>query len=200
VVRPADANETTVCWRTILEHADRPAGLVLTRQNVPTLERGPNAYASGDGTARGAYILADTDASPDVILIATGSEVQIALDARHLLTNDRSVRVVSMPCREWFAAQPDAAGQRAAAVSSDRPRGTLLLSAASSSSRPVICRTRRTGTDRSTTLRRMPTASAVRYPREEGIDTAGVAEPDAAEVHEHQTGGGVADQPMQRLP
>jgi transketolase len=107
VVRPADANETTVCWRTILEHTDRPAGLVLTRQNVPTLDRAPGAYASADGAARGAYILADSDATPDVILIATGSEVQIALDAGDLLTTDGlSVRVVSMPCREWFAAQP----------------------------------------------------------------------------------------------
>ena len=107
VVRPGDANETTVCWRTILEHTDRPAGLVLTRQKLPTLERGPGAYASADGAARGAYVLADTDAMPDVILIATGSEVQIALDAGDLLTTDgMSVRVVSMPCREWFAAQP----------------------------------------------------------------------------------------------
>jgi transketolase len=111
VVRPGDANETAVCWRTILEHTDRPAGLVLTRQNVPTLDRGPGAYAPADGAARGAYILADTDTDtdrmPDVILIATGSEVQIALDAHRLLTADgMAVRVVSMPCREWFAAQP----------------------------------------------------------------------------------------------
>jgi transketolase len=107
VVRPADANETTVCWRTILEHTDRPAGLVLTRQNLPTLRRGAGAYASADGAARGAYVLADADETPDVILIATGSEVQIALDARDLLTTDGvAVRVVSMPCREWFAAQP----------------------------------------------------------------------------------------------
>ncbi|GIJ57037.1 transketolase [Virgisporangium aurantiacum] len=111
VVRPGDANETTVCWRTILEHTDRPAGLVLTRQNLPILDRGPDAYASADGAARGGYIVAeaDTDRTPDVILIATGSEVQIALDARDLLTADgMAVRVVSMPCREWFAAQPSA--------------------------------------------------------------------------------------------
>jgi transketolase len=107
VVRPGDANETAVCWRTILEHTDRPAGLVLTRQNLPVLDRGPDTYASADGAARGAYVLAGTEATPDVILIATGSEVQIALDARDLLTTDgMTVRVVSMPCREWFAAQP----------------------------------------------------------------------------------------------
>ncbi|MET9479607.1 transketolase [Streptomyces sp. NPDC006638] len=120
VVRPGDANETTVCWRTILEHTDRPAGLVLTRQNLPVVERtsdgdapadgesGP--YAPAEGAARGGYVLADGSGDvPDVILVATGSEVQIALDARTLLHREGlSVRVVSMPCREWFAAQPDA--------------------------------------------------------------------------------------------
>ncbi|MFJ1596555.1 transketolase [Streptomyces sp. NPDC088261] len=120
VVRPGDANETIVCWRTILEHTDRPAGLVLTRQNLPVVERtsdgdapadgesGP--YAPAEGAARGGYVLADGSGDvPDVILVATGSEVQIALDARTLLHREGlSVRVVSMPCREWFAAQPDA--------------------------------------------------------------------------------------------
>jgi transketolase len=107
VVRPGDANETTVCWRTILEHTDRPAGLVLTRQNLPVLDRGPGGYAAAEGAALGGYILAGDDTEPDVILVATGSEVQVALDARTLLTGaGRSVRVVSMPCREWFAGQP----------------------------------------------------------------------------------------------
>jgi transketolase len=108
VVRPGDANETVTCWRTILEHTDRPAGLVLSRQNLPVLDRGPDAYTPADGAAFGGYILADGIATPpDVLLIATGSEVQIALDARKLLAADGlSARVVSMPCREWFAAQP----------------------------------------------------------------------------------------------
>ncbi|MFF7449722.1 MULTISPECIES: transketolase [unclassified Streptomyces] len=111
VVRPADANETAACWRTVLEHRDRPAGLILTRQNLPVLDRDSGAYAPAQGAARGAYVLIDTadGAAPDVILIATGSEVQIALDARELLAADGlGVRVVSMPCREWFAAQPPA--------------------------------------------------------------------------------------------
>jgi transketolase len=110
VVRPADANETVVCWRTVLQHTDRPAGLVLSRQNLPVLDRAPGAYASAEGAARGAYVLAGgTDTAPDVLLIATGSEVQIALEARDLLAADGvSARVVSMPCREWFAAQPEA--------------------------------------------------------------------------------------------
>ncbi|MER6539748.1 transketolase [Streptomyces sp900105755] len=110
VVRPADANETTACWRTVLEHADRPAALVLTRQNVPVLDRGSTAHAPARHAARGGYVLADTTrdgTAPDVILVATGSEVHIALAARTLLETDGlAVRVVSMPCREWFAAQP----------------------------------------------------------------------------------------------
>ncbi|MER5896832.1 transketolase [Streptomyces sp. NPDC001876] len=107
VVRPGDANETVVCWRTVLEHTDRPAGLVLTRQNLPVLERGNLANAPAEGAARGAYVLADASGVvPDVILVATGSEVHIALEARALLTGGGlAVRVVSMPCREWFAEQ-----------------------------------------------------------------------------------------------
>ncbi|MEV0899252.1 transketolase [Actinoplanes sp. NPDC049802] len=107
VVRPGDANETAVCWRTVLEHTDRPAGMILTRQNLPVLDRGPGGYAGADGAARGGYVLAGTGDDADVLLIATGSEVQIALDARDLLAGDGiAARVVSMPCREWFAQQP----------------------------------------------------------------------------------------------
>ncbi len=101
IVRPADANETTVAWRTILGHTDRPAGLCLTRQNVPTFDR--TTVASAAGTARGGYVLAD---GTDVILIATGSEVQIAVNARELLADEGiSGRVVSLPCVEWFREQ-----------------------------------------------------------------------------------------------
>ncbi|MEV7299317.1 transketolase [Streptomyces clavifer] len=108
VVRPGDANETTVCWRTILEHTDRPAGLVLTRQNLPVLDRSDGVHAPAEGAARGAYVLVEASGTaPDVILVATGSEVPIALDAHKLLADEGlSVRVVSMPCREWFAEQP----------------------------------------------------------------------------------------------
>jgi transketolase len=101
VVRPADANETVVAWKTILETTDHPAGLCLSRQNVPTFDR--SKYASADGVARGAYVMADGD---DVILIGTGSEVQIAIAARELLAAEGiSARVVSMPCTEWFERQ-----------------------------------------------------------------------------------------------
>ena len=101
IVRPADANETVVAWRTILEQTDRPAGLCLTRQNVPTFDR--ERFASAEGTARGGYVLAD---GTDVILIGTGSEVQLAVAARDLLAADGiSARVVSLPCVEWFRKQ-----------------------------------------------------------------------------------------------
>jgi len=105
VVRPGDANETVVAWRTVLERAE-PAGLCLTRQGLPVFDRSAGngqGLASAEGTARGAYVLAD---GSDVILIATGSEVSIALDARdQLATGGISARVVSMPCVEWFNAQ-----------------------------------------------------------------------------------------------
>jgi transketolase len=106
VVRPGDANETVVAWRTILGHSDRPAGLCLTRQNVPVLDRSRD-LAGAEGTARGGYVLAEAaGGEPAVILIATGSEVQIALEARELLGQEGiAARVVSMPCVEWFTAQ-----------------------------------------------------------------------------------------------
>ena len=108
VVRPADANETAVCWQTVLGHLNRPAALALTRQNVPTLdpERVKEAW-------RGAYVLADaSDGQPQVLLLATGSEVQIALAARELLeAQGTPTRVVSVPCQEWFREQ-DTAYQR----------------------------------------------------------------------------------------
>jgi len=108
VVRPGDANETAVAWRTILERTDHPAGLCLSRQNLPVLDRSAaTGLASAEGTARGGYILADPgDSEPDVIVIATGSEVQLALAARDLLAADGiKTRVVSMPCVEWFEEQ-----------------------------------------------------------------------------------------------
>jgi transketolase len=108
VVRPADANETVVAWRTILEHTDRPAGLCLTRQKLPVFDR--SNLASAEGVAKGGYILAEaSDCQPQVILIATGSEVAIAVEARETLeANGTPTRVVSMPCVEWFLSQDEA--------------------------------------------------------------------------------------------
>jgi len=103
VVRPGDANETTIAWRTILERG-RPAALCLTRQNVPVLDRTGDLHGA-DKVAQGGYVLAD---GTDVILIATGSEVSIALEAREQLAADGvSARVVSMPCVEWFTEQDE---------------------------------------------------------------------------------------------
>jgi transketolase len=107
IVRPADANETTACWQAILEHTDRPAGLVLSRQNLPTFPRGVDGFSDISNVHRGGYVLLDVDGgAPDVVLVGTGSEVQLAVRARELLADDGvRARVVSMPCREWFDAQ-----------------------------------------------------------------------------------------------
>jgi len=111
VVRPADANETAAAWRTILGHHDRPAGIILTRQNVPTFPRGVEGFSDTGNVEKGGYVLIDAegDGLPDVVLVGTGSEVQLAVRARELL-KEKGVRarVVSMPCREWYDAQDQA--------------------------------------------------------------------------------------------
>ena len=112
MVRPADANEVSVAWLEILKRRDGPAGIALTRQNIPVFERGDGA-ASGDTLAaaanvgKGAYVLAEAaSGTPDVILIATGSEVQLALAAREQLAAEGiQARVVSAPSLEWFEEQ-----------------------------------------------------------------------------------------------
>ncbi|MGW4645650.1 transketolase [Kitasatospora sp. NPDC004289] len=111
MVRPADANETAVAWRTVLERQTShpgPVGLALTRQNVPTWDR--EVFGSAEGTAKGGYVLAEaSDAAPKVILIGTGSEVQLAVQAREELEADGiPTRVVSMPSIEWFNEQDQA--------------------------------------------------------------------------------------------
>lgn len=106
VIRPCDANETAVAWQLALESQDKPVALVLTRQNVPTLDR--SQYAPAEGLTRGGYVLTDaTDGNPDVILIASGSEVSLIVEARQQLTEKGiRVRLVSMPSWELFDAQP----------------------------------------------------------------------------------------------
>ncbi|SDS06382.1 transketolase [Microlunatus soli] len=109
VVRPADANETAWAWKTILEHSDRPAGLILSRQALPTFPRDTDGFAAADGTAKGGYVLKDSEGDPEVILIGTGSEVQLAVKAAEQLAADGvKARVVSMPCVEWFFEQDEA--------------------------------------------------------------------------------------------
>jgi transketolase len=107
VIRPCDANETAVAWRVAVESSDRPVALILSRQNLPTLDR--TKHAAAEGLRRGAYILAEAaNGKPDLILIATGSEVPLALAAQAQLLekNNIQARVVSMPSWELFDEQP----------------------------------------------------------------------------------------------
>ncbi|MGH7113969.1 MAG: transketolase [Stellaceae bacterium] len=106
VIRPGDANETAVAWRVALEAGDHPVALVLTRQNVPTLDR--SHFAAADGLRHGAYVLADApNGRPDVILIASGSEVGLIMAAGQKLQDQKVLaRIVSMPSWELFDAQP----------------------------------------------------------------------------------------------
>ncbi|MFC9351995.1 transketolase [Arthrobacter sp. NPDC057013] len=123
VVRPGDANEVAAAWKTMLQNHENPAGIVLTRQNIPTYERGEGAaegdtFGSTAGVAKGGYVLAEASkdgktVDAQVILIATGSEVQLAVEAREALQAEGiATRVVSMPCVEWFNKQ-DAAYREA---------------------------------------------------------------------------------------
>ncbi|MDQ1581834.1 MAG: transketolase [Microbacteriaceae bacterium] len=111
VVRPGDANEVAWAWKTILERRQGPAGIALTRQNIPVYERGEVAseetFASAKNVAKGAYVLAEAPGgTPDVILIASGSELQLAVNAREALKADGiNARVVSAPSLEWFEEQ-----------------------------------------------------------------------------------------------
>jgi transketolase len=103
LIRPADANETAIAWREVIKN-QKPVGFALSRQNLPVLDR--SKYTSAEGVKNGAYVLSDSQAKPDVILIATGSEVHLALAAQELLaTKGVHARVVSAPCLEWFANQ-----------------------------------------------------------------------------------------------
>jgi transketolase len=106
VIRPCDANETAVAWRVAIQTRDRPVALILTRQDVPTLDR--TQFAAADGVRLGAYVLADAPkGTPDIILIATGSEVSLIVAAyQKLIANKINVRIVSMPSWELFEAQP----------------------------------------------------------------------------------------------
>jgi transketolase len=115
VVRPADANEVSFAWKMILSRRLGPAGIALTRQNLPVIERGiadstGSVVAAASNVEFGGYVLVDaSNKKPDLILIATGSEVQLALEARlELEKTGVKTRVVSMPCVEWFEEQSEA--------------------------------------------------------------------------------------------
>ena len=109
VVRPGDANEVAECYKVALKETKHPTAMVLSRQNLPTLDR--TKYAPAADSAKGAYILIDAadGKSPSAIILATGSELPIAVAAHDLLSKEGiSVRVVSVPCFEWFDDQDDA--------------------------------------------------------------------------------------------
>jgi transketolase len=115
VVRPGDGNETAYAWKTILERRGGPAGIALTRQDIPVFSRGEAdetgaVYSGAENTAKGAYTLIDAaNGKPELVLIASGSEVQLAVEARKQLeAAGVATRVVSAPCLEWFDEQSDA--------------------------------------------------------------------------------------------
>ncbi|MCU1411349.1 MAG: transketolase [Rhodoglobus sp.] len=138
VVRPADANETAWAWKTILERRNGPAGIALSRQNLPVFERGEgeasgDTLASAKNVAKGAYVLAEAPGgTPDVIFIATGSEVQIAVEAREVLKGEGiNARVVSAPSLEWFEEQ-DAAYREAVLPAAVKARVSIEAGVAAS--------------------------------------------------------------------
>jgi transketolase len=104
VLRPADANEVAEAWRVVMQLHDRPASLILSRQALPTIDRAQ--YAPAAGVAKGAYVLADCDGKPEVILMGTGSEISLCMGAyQTLIAEGVKARVVSMPSWELFEAQ-----------------------------------------------------------------------------------------------
>ena len=109
VATAVEAGGAPAAWAEALRRTEGPAALALTRQNVPVFPRGEHdgeTWGSVEGVARGGYVLLDTDGEPDVVLMATGSEVQLAVEARGLLAEDGiAARVVSLPCLEWFEEQ-----------------------------------------------------------------------------------------------
>ncbi|MEN9660717.1 MAG: hypothetical protein RLZZ443_646 [Actinomycetota bacterium] len=130
IVRPGDANETAYAWKTMLERREGPAGIALTRQNIPVFKRGEAdstgaVFAGAENTAKGAYTLIDASGgkAPQIVLLATGSEVQLAVAARETLeAAGVATRVVSAPCVEWFEEQD--AAYRASVL----PAGTPTVS------------------------------------------------------------------------
>jgi transketolase len=106
VIRPADANETSVAWKAALSDSGRPHALILTRQKLPVLDR--KKFPSADGLFKGGYILSDSKGRPDIILMSSGSEIHLVLEAAENLKKDGvKVRVVNMPCFEFFEGQPE---------------------------------------------------------------------------------------------
>ncbi|PQA93268.1 transketolase [Chryseobacterium shigense] len=128
VIRPADANETAQAWRVAIEHKDGPVAIALTRQGIPVIDQ--NKYAKAKNLEKGAYILSDSEGEPDIILMATGSEVHLILEAQaELKKSNIKARVVSMPCWNLFDQQTDAYKEQ---VLPKRNRKRLAVEAGSS--------------------------------------------------------------------
>ncbi len=107
VIRPADANETAQAWALALAHTDRPSAMILSRQDLPIIDRSLPGVAPATEMAKGAYTLLEAEGELKVVIIATGSEVSVAVEAREVLQAEGiGTRVVSAPCLEWFNAQP----------------------------------------------------------------------------------------------
>jgi transketolase len=107
VIRPADANETAVAWKAAITDTGRPHALILSRQNLPVLDR--KKHAAAEGLLKGGYILSDSKGGPDIILLASGAEIHLALVAAESLRKEGvKARVVNMACFEFFDAQPEA--------------------------------------------------------------------------------------------
>jgi transketolase len=125
VIRPADANETVVAWKVAMQHS-RPSALILSRQNLPIIDQ--ERYGHAAGLEKGAYILSDVPGTPDILLIATGSEVHLALQAQEKLSTEKGIRarVISMPCWELFLEQAQEVNHKGRAVN------RLAIEAASS--------------------------------------------------------------------
>jgi transketolase len=105
VVRPADANETAEAWKMAISAADHPTALILSRQGLPEFDR--NRLAPAEGLQNGAYVISDAQGSPDILILASGSEVALAVEAQQILTEKgKQARVVSMPCMERFEQMP----------------------------------------------------------------------------------------------
>ena len=122
IVRPADANETSIAWREVITRS-KPTGFALSRQNLPVLDRAK--FASAEGTAKGAYIVSEAKGAAHVLLIATGSEVSLAIAAQELLEQEGiHARVISAPCLEWFV-ETDKAYQESVIPSSVKARVSI---------------------------------------------------------------------------
>ncbi len=173
VIRPADANETAQAWALALSHTDRPSALILSRQDLPIFDRAADGMAPATEVAKGAYTLIEADGELKVvIIIATGSEVSVAVEARAALQAEGiGTRVVSAPCLEWFDAQPadyraavlpDGVAKVAVELRACPPAGVVTWGRRARSSASITSVNRRPATSCSPSTASPPTTSRPR--------------------------------------